>query len=259
MEQLGNLLTAMIAVIVSGSSDLLVESEPTAKGARPQSTGYISVPKEIHRQFFGAGKCKGLISAVALETQRPKQVVTGVLHGRMGSQIIADALIRGISERVGSEAALLITPAEQPIPTSALSQEELEEFRNRGRYFGLMGDVAEQFGTRIGTVSSVAHGKLKSKKILAALRTGMNTYTSGPKAGRPPQKKVVHFSEEVILQFTCGKYRGSLVRIARALCVGRSRVSEVLHGRGQSRRIVAALKSEITRIDAEHSAKKGGA
>jgi uncharacterized small protein (DUF1192 family) len=33
----------------------------------------------------------------------------------------------------------------------------------------------------------------------------------------------------------------------------------VLHGRGQSRRIVAALKSEITRIDAEHSAKKGGA
>jgi hypothetical protein len=252
--------------MLSGSAaDVMLEAASArhtkkVKTAEPQPTGYICVPKEILRQFFGKGKCKGLVTAVTQETKRPKQVVTGVLHGDMGSQSIAEALVRGISDRLGNDAAGSITIGQPREATCGLSPEELKEFNRGGRYHGLMGKVAKQCGTRVGTVSSVAHGKIQSRRIIAALRAGMNTFTAGPTAGqRPKATKSVHFSEDVILQFTTGKYRGTVVRVARDLCVGRCRVSEVLHGRGQSARIIAALKSEIARIDAEHAAKNGAA
>jgi hypothetical protein len=138
-----------------------------------------------------------------------------------------------------------------PSPQLSVEPEELEEFKLGGRYFGVMTRIAAQRGTSVGTVSAVAHGKLKSKSILAALRAEMKTAEHNPPVKRARKQRSVPFSPEELSEFSHGKYRGLQVGVARSLGVGECRVHEVIHGRLTSARILAEVKAGIKRIDAE--------
>src|ERR1035437_307296 len=87
---------AAITIMFSGyAADVMLDAVSAGKTKKSQPvelplTGYIHVPEEILRTFFGAGRCKGLVTVVAREIKRPSQVVTGVLRGRMGNSAIEE-------------------------------------------------------------------------------------------------------------------------------------------------------------------------
>ena len=252
---------ATITIMFSGyAADVMIDaaSALNAKkggGTEPQPTGYICVPKEILRQFFGAGKCKGLVTSVALETKRPNQVVTGVLRGYMGSLPVAEALISQISDRLGTKVArsIMIAPIPSPKRHIGLSPDEIEEFKSRGRYHGIASKVARDLGTKPATVSTVAHGKLKSTRILAALRAEMKRADGETPVKNVRKQTTSPFTSEDLCKFRTGRYRGLATRVARSLGISKSTASQVIRGNTTSAYIVAGVRAEVERIDAERA------
>ena len=147
MEQIGNLLTAMIAVIVSGSSELLV------------------VSPESKNKFESGGIYSGVFKRVAAELKLSSTYVRQVYRGKYDSARISEALaieIRKCDEEAGK------SPEPQP-----LTRQELAEFARGRKYFGVYSCAALKLGISRTTANMVARGSRVSRKTLLAIRAEM--------------------------------------------------------------------------------------
>ena len=151
MEQLGNIMTAMIAVIVGGSSGMMLEPEPVYS-THPELAG-IDL-----KEFQRGGKYFGVYRRVANELGVSRPLVTYTARGK-GARRVLDALLKEI-HRVDQA---------PPAPhTAPLTESELSLFA-KGRYRGAISRVASNLGMETSNVWRVAHGE-KSERVLKALR-----------------------------------------------------------------------------------------
>jgi hypothetical protein len=232
MEQLGNLLTAMIAVIVSGSSNLLIDASPIVS-RHPELTGVDL------RDFRRGGKYFGIYAKVArkLSVSRPSvcRTVQGYASERILSAVIKE--IRQIDTYGGPD-----------LPTP-LSQEELSQFRNNGRYRGLYTRVARDLGMQTANVWRVGHGAA-STRVLTAIRAEMARVDRGEVAN------IAQLTPSERLKFAHGGiYRGLFTRVAVALGQNADGVASRARLGKCSQRLLLSIRSEMARVDAELAAK----
>ena len=159
LEQLGYLLTAMISIIASGSSDLLTENAPIP--SRNPLLAEIDL-----RDFRRHGKYWGLAVRVAQQLRLSHSHVHRVLLGDSQSLRVAQAI---------SDEMKLIDKQSAPSPINAdgLSAEEISEFSRGGRYFGLKASVAKQLGISQNTVCKAARDPKNSRPTYRAIRAEM--------------------------------------------------------------------------------------
>lgn len=186
MEQLGNLLTAMIAVIVSGSSDLMLANEENDYLFSPQALAlnYIDIDPSIRLQFRSGGKYNGTLRRIARDLNFGRSHVERVFHGATRSHIVANAIIEAISEMEGPDGlhnliSLRPAPPRSPRPkrTSApsrppFSEAELKLFRNKP-YRGIQKGIVASLGVSETLVQQVIHGHARSARVLAEFKSAI--------------------------------------------------------------------------------------
>ena len=119
MEQLGNLLTAMIAVIVGGSSDLLVEPPRLRLG--------------VDAQFFlYGGKYYGVLARTSVRLGLPRT--------QMSIAIRCPNRWPEVTEAIKSEMREVDALPEQEL-IEVLTEEERSGFKRKGKYYGIMPDL----------------------------------------------------------------------------------------------------------------------
>ena len=153
MEQLGNLLTAMVAVIVGGQSDLLLD--PPVYSSHPELQG-IDL-----REFRKGGRYYGVYARVARKIKVSRPLVFYTAKGK-GTRRVLLALLSEIRAVDNMPAPPTIAP---------LSSLEISQFRT-GKYRGVITRTACVLGMDVQNVWRVAHGE-KSKRVLTALRAEM--------------------------------------------------------------------------------------
>jgi hypothetical protein len=154
MEQLGNLFTAMIAVIVGGGSDLMLKPAPVFS-THPELSGIDLAEFQRGGRYFGA------YARVAKRLNVSRPLVTYTARGK-GTRRVLEALVKEI-RRIDSEA-----------PRSAvlsLTVAELSEFKT-GKYRGVFSRVARALRMNTQNVWRVGHGE-KSERVLCAIRAEM--------------------------------------------------------------------------------------
>ncbi len=127
------------------------------------------------------------------------------------------------------------------------------EFRNGGRYFGLMTRVAKELGVQPATVEYVSRGAAISHRILNAIVAEIRRVDSDPNASPLP------LSSEEHAEFSRGgRYYGVSARVSKSLGMLNSNMHRALRGKTRSPRILAAVRTEMARVDAEIASKNGG-
>lgn len=154
LEQLGTLLTAMIAVIVGGSAADLLDP--------PIYSAHLELKGVDLREFRRGGRYFGVYARVARKCGVSRPNVTYVAQGK-GSRRILRAIIEEIQ-------AVDRAPSSEGL--APLSQTELRCFNRGSRYFGAYTRVADRLGMEHSNVWRVAHGS-KSQRVLRAIREEM--------------------------------------------------------------------------------------
>jgi hypothetical protein len=154
MEQLGSLMTAMIAVIVGGSSGFMVEPEPIYS-THPELAGVDL------KEFQRGGRYFGVYARVAKKLGTSRPLVTYTARGK-GTRRVLDAIL---SEMLLVDHAV---PTSRPVP---LTIDELSHFRN-GKYRGVFTRVARSLNMEHSNVWRVGHGE-QSQRVLMAIRAEM--------------------------------------------------------------------------------------
>ena len=157
MELLGNLLTAMIAIIVSGSSDLLIEATPIT------STNPAFATLNLRECRWG-GKYYGLANRVAARLGVCHSNVRRVLYGEATSARVTKALLEEI--KIFQSQPLNLA---RPI----LSKDEQKQCSHGGKYYGIYTKVARDLGITNTSVRYAAIGKIASDRAVEAMRAEM--------------------------------------------------------------------------------------
>lgn len=153
MEQLGALLTAMVAVIMSGSTDLVQKPAPVFS-THPELAGIDLAEFQRGGRYFGA------YAHVAKKLNVSRPLVTYTAQGK-GSQRVLKALVEEM-RRID-----MMPPRAATVP---LNHDELSHFK--GKYRGALSRVARSLGMDAQNVWRVAHGA-KSERVLTAIRAEM--------------------------------------------------------------------------------------
>jgi hypothetical protein len=234
MEQLGNLLTAMVAIIVSGSSEMMTKPAPVFS-THPELSGIDLA------EFRRGGRYFGVYARVVKKLGVSRAVVTYTAQGRTSRRVL-EALVEEI-QRVDVEGA--------PVLTSPLNRAELSHFAT-GKYRGVFTRVAQSLQMQTANVWRVGHGS-KSERVLRAIREEMARVDSGdfPRLDQLSSEEVAGLSHG-------GRYRGSYTRVAKQLGQDPDGVgARARHGRC-SQRLLASIRAEMARVDAELAAKNAG-
>ena len=127
------------------------------------------------------------------------------------------------------------------------------EFRNGGKYFGLFTQIAKDLSVNPSTVEMVSRGARISERILNAIVAGVRRIDSDPQLSPQP------LSPFERAQFARGgSYYGVSTRVAKSLGMLNSNMHRALRGKTRSPRILASVRAEMARVDAELAAKNGG-
>jgi hypothetical protein len=235
MEQLGCLMTAMIAVIVGGGSTLTAQYRNNKKPSTPRQ------PLADKTHFQNGGKYHGIISSVAKEVGRSKATVSDVVRGKFATPPIVAALKREMA-RIDA-----LPKIAKPLP---LTESERAEFGPGGRYYGVYSKVARELGINPGSVGNdIRLGHARSRTI-AAVRLEMRRIDAVSLPNKPEL-----LTEAEKRQFRPGqRYYGVYGRVAQQL--GLKRHTVYLSGKcRESARALAALRLEMQRVDAEIASK----
>ena len=210
LSQLGDLLTAMIAVVLTGTSPLSVEDEVTTHNVR----------KIDHAEFRCGGRYFGLLSRVASRLQVSPSYVAHVFNGSMESQRI----LRAIAEEVRNVDATF-----KEIDQDILTHDERSQFGPGGRYRGIGAEVGRKLGVNSGTVMLVARGRHKSKRIMCAIREEMKRVDCD----------AASMEKHRLLR--------AVKTVAEQLSLDRNHVRNVVNGKSKSARVSEAVSSELRR------------
>ena len=250
-EQLGNLLTAMVAVIVSGKTDLLFDQmEDQPSRIEEIASGLLEIPKDIRMKFRTGGPYCGSMKEIANRLDVTAGTVSNVFRGAARTKRIALAILQFLVDREGEQVLDLVSNRVSPYDCPFTS-EERGGFRRKGRYYGALAAVARKFALARGTVSMVVRGESSSERIVDALRAEMRRIDLNPKR---PKAAAIPFPKEVRLQFyRGGKYCGILSSVGDKMGFKPGWVSAVAAGRYSSPDVADALRREMERIDSELS------
>lgn len=236
MEQLGSLLTAMIAVVISGQSDLLI------KNSR------FILPNANPRDFKPGGKYFGICKSVARKTGVTRGHVNDVAWGRSGSPRVRSAFLNEI------ELIDALTP------TKPLSPAEREQITSGEKYKGIYPRLAATLGVSKSTVRRVILGlrtdQRIERQILAAVRKEMARIEAVLEETEIPRLTL----NERALFSKRGRYWGIYQEIAKHLnCCGDNVRHHALSPTStRSNEILRLVRAEMARVDAELAAKNGG-
>jgi hypothetical protein len=262
MEQLGALLTAMVYVVVSGSSGLTLNPDSesqTSKARDSRSCGLLVVPPDILRGFLPGGKYRGMVSRLALQLEVTQLSIRAVLHGRQRSERIASALLAEIALIDGTEiASESITSSDNRF--QPFTKAQIVEFKSGGRYRGLQQRVAKNLGINDGSISCIVHGKTYSSRVAEALKAEIRKidgpdvlFPIAPKSvlikRRKPDNGSKPFTSEEIEALSKPPYRGVSKKIAKQLGMHPQNVSHVVRGKRRSDEVICEIRREMRRID----------
>jgi hypothetical protein len=131
----------------------------------PDKPNYQYFTEEEIKEFCRRGKYNGILKKVKDSLRVPSLGVWRTLHGLSNRPRVRDA-IRAEMNKIGPPR--LVIPCAEPL--SAL---EKKEFRTGGRYRGLHKILADKTEVNRTYISRIASGKVKSDRILSALREEM--------------------------------------------------------------------------------------
>lgn len=256
LEQLGNLLTAMIAVIVSGRSDLMLTESPANEAPQSAPGPWVArigkhphLPHEVLVEFGSGGKYHRVCARVAARLGRTQSHVHNVAFGKNPSlRIMAEiqSEIKAVDEHL---------LARLPEKAQVLSAEVLAQIsRNGQKYYGIYPRLARQLGVSAYVVRYVARGVTKNDRIFAALLSEVARIDSEYLGYGDPKP----LTKDELRHFLVGRrYFGVNARVSRRLGISDSACSGVAHGKQSNTRILSAIRAEMARIDAE-IAMRGG-
>lgn len=136
---------------------------------------------------------------------------------------------------------------------SPISKLDRRDFRKGGRFFGVHLSVARRLRTHVNYVQAVSAGKVSSPRVLAALVREMQKISSASANSVHPLTL-----EERNLFKHGRRYFGLLSRIARNLNLSADFVQKAGKGLYRSDKVMAAIRAEMARVDAELAAQTGG-
>jgi hypothetical protein len=162
MEQLGNLLTAMIAIIVGGQSALLAEAAPI----RSELAELAGIDLKEFRQ---RGRYYGVFALVAKQLHVTSGYVARTVRLEKCPRPIVEALLKEM-RRIDRRKPAAASPP--------LTSRELCQFKN-GKYRGIFTRVGASMQMRPGDIWAVGRGKRRSERVLAAIRAEMARVDAG--------------------------------------------------------------------------------
>jgi hypothetical protein len=233
LEQLGNLLTAMIAVIVSGNSGVLLDQP--IYSIHPEFSGIDLRDFGARRPYYGVKR------RVALKLGMSEGSVGRVINGGAGSARVKAAVLDEIS-RCDSAGTKSRTDSDP------LGLDVLKHFGRGGKYYGVFAHVGRRLGLTSTTVcSGCRHGG--SKRILDAVRDEMARIDAGNISS--PLPIVVNPIHPLFIS----PRRGLFSELAKALRVDQRFLRRVAMGTKGSR----PLKKRLLRYINSHPEIGGGA
>lgn len=254
MEQLGSLMTAMIAVIISGGADSLLDSNTPMANVERLAGCYFILPDDVKQKFRSGQPYFGQLAQIARKLDVSSGVLSNVFRGKAKSKRIGTAILSRICELEGSAFLDQVQTVHMPYP-APFSAEERKQFRPHGTYYGIISRVARDLNVSLDAVGFAVRGESSSARIVDQLRSEMAYIDKNP----PLPTKTKPFSEDTRAQFNRGgRYFRLYGKVARSLGVTPASVSAVAKGTYRSQRIVAALHVEMNRVDAELASKNGG-
>jgi hypothetical protein len=156
------------------------------------------------------------------------------------ASVAAKQMLRNANKRKRS-----YKPKPDAFGPGLLESIDRREFRNGGKYYGTCARVAKKLHVSPGFTSLVACGKETSARIIQALVAEVRRIDATPDLSPLP----LTASERA--EFTRGgKYYGALTRVAKSLGIRPSNMHRVVRGKLRSPRTLAAVRAEMTRIDA---------
>ena len=256
MEQLGNLLTAMIAVIVGGSSDLLGGDPPPEPSLIEKlAASYYVLPPDISTKFRPGAKHCGVLARISREIGLKRGCASNNFRGLSKSKRVGTAILAEIVKLEGDEFLSRVITRSTP-HDSPFTAEERKQFGSGGQYGAVRSTVWTALHVHPATVGACIRGTLVSPRIVAALRVEM----AAVDARSPKHAEGWPFPPQIRAQFgNGGRYRGLSKKVAAELGVCPSSVWNTSAGRTWNFRILTAIRDGMARIDAEIEAKKGRA
>lgn len=254
MEQLGNLLTAMLAVIVSGQTDLLIGKSDPAESPEPKPKRRFTKSAVFdsavfshidRREFRQGGRYHGAYGRIAEELGVSKHTVEGASrHPQMSSRITAAIL--------AEVARIDASPQLSPLP---LDESERAQFRPGGRYYGSLARVANALGVLPSNMHRAIRGNQRSPRIIAAVRAEMARID----ARFVGSGNVECLTSAEAADFKNGrKYYGLYTRVATALGKTPSTVTQTATSMTASQEMLRLLRAEMAGVDAGLAQKNGG-
>ncbi|MDR3723288.1 MAG: hypothetical protein P4K83_02210 [Terracidiphilus sp.] len=220
IEQLGSLMTAMIAVIVSGNSGLL-----------PQKKENLVADIDPH-ELRNGGRYYGIFGCVAKKLGVTRSYVNAAAHGHRCSPRVRQALLDEIKRIDSIQTVAPLTPSER------------KQLTGQRKYRPLSPCVAAALGVANSTVRRVINGERNRPDVLAAIRAEMERINSlTPPACAP-------LSRHELALLRRGKYYGTYVKVARDLRCGVDKVAYQAKNPTGSQKIRQAVRAEIARIEA---------
>jgi hypothetical protein len=235
MEQLGNLLTAMIAVIVGGESDLFIKNNR------------FILPNSDRREFCPGGKYYGISQCVAQKLGVTREHVNDVACGRATSARVRSAFLSEI-ERIDAMT-----------PTKPLSPAERKQVAGGGKYKGICPRVAATLNVSRATVRRVILGQKTDQRmerqILTAVRKEIARIEVVPEEIQVPRLT----PSEIGLFGRRHKYWGIYRKVAKRLnCTGDNvRFHALSPTSTRSNEILRLVHAEMARVDSELASKNG--
>jgi uncharacterized small protein (DUF1192 family) len=237
-----------MTVLMSGyvADKVLREAKNRKRPLKPKST--VSGPGPLQnidrKEFRNGGRYHGLLTRVAKTLGVSPSSVQLSSRGACHSKRIIDAIVAEIRR---TDAELENSPL--PVPLTAL---ERAEFSFGGKYYGVSGRVAKSLGMLNSNMHRIVRGKLRTPRVLAALRKEMARVDALPRDPLPEP-----LTKEEIAQFKNGrKYYGLYTRVAQAVGM---RANAFYHMSARSSvsqpEMIRALRAEMARVDAELAAK----
>ena len=166
---------------------------------------------------------------------------------------LGELLTAAIAVMIAGDSGLTKRRSRRPRSRPLLPEIDRRHFRQGGRYCGALSKVAKDLGIKPATAHQVFSGFTVSDRVASAIRREIRRLD---RVTRPEDWSLTE--EEKALLKLGGAYRGVAARAAARLHTSHQHISRCVAGKYRSRRVVAALRKEIARVDAEIAAKKGG-
>ena len=246
LQQLGELLTAMIAVVLSGQANILLGNEdagkPSSRLFEIKRFGDSRLCDYDRRDFLSGGRHFGVFARA-----RKRIGVSSDTFRRYSLRAkMPDGAFHALMLELG---AVEDRPLAFPEP---LSFAESSQFAAGGKYSGITRRVADRFNVPVLNFHARLRSKYPSIEILQAVREEMRLVDEERSGSAHP------LSIQELAEFSpSGRYHGLYSQVARKLGINSRSLHKAARTRFPNLKYVNTLRAEMARVDAEITANGG--